>query len=131
MQSHGRDSGSIVLGWLTKLTVTLLLFGVVLFDSVSIGVARMSAADDANNAASAAASEWQATHDVQAAFNAASAAITNSNEKLLTRGFTVSPDGTVHLFLRRSATTLVLYRIGALKKYGTITATGEAQPATA
>ena len=54
MNCTGRDSGSIVLGWLTKLVVVLLLVGVVLFDFVSVGVARMTASDDANTAAQAA-----------------------------------------------------------------------------
>jgi len=130
MSRSGRDSGSIVLGWLTKLTVTLVLTGVVLFDSVSVGVVRMSAADDANNAAQSASFEWQRSHNLQLAYNAAVNTITNPNEDLLTRGFTIDADGTVHLLLRRTATTLVLYRVGPLKKYTTVTAHGEARPPT-
>jgi len=130
MSRHGRDSGSIVLGWLTKLTVTLVLVGIVLFDSVSVGVVRMSASDDANNAASSAAYEWQRSHSLQLAFQAAVNTVTNPSEQVLSRGFTIDPDGSVHLLLRRTATTLVLYRIGSLKKYATVTAHGEASPPT-
>jgi hypothetical protein len=130
MSSNSRDSGSIVLGWLTKLMVVLLLVGVVLFDFVSVGVARMSATDDANTAAEAASSEWIHTHDVQLAYNAAVEAVTNPAEHVLTRGFTISPDGSTHLLLTREATTLVAYRIGPLKKYTKVTATGEATAPT-
>jgi hypothetical protein len=128
MSRNGRDSGSIVLGWLTKLMVLLLLIGVVLFDFVSVGVARMSAADDANTAASAASDEWEHSHNVQLAYNAAVNALSNPAERILTRGFVVNPDGSVQLLLRRDSTTLVAYRIGPLKKYTIVTAHGEAAP---
>jgi len=128
MTRNRRDSGSIVLGWLTKLMAVLLLVGVVLFDFVSVGVARMSASDDANTAAAAASDEWSHTHNVQLAYNAAVDAITNPAEHVLIRGFSVGPDGSVGLLLRREATTLVAYRIGPLKKYTMVTAHGEASP---
>ena len=126
MVSTGRDSGSIVLGWLTKLIAILLLSGVVLFDFVSVGVARMSASDDANTAAQAASSEWVHSHNVQLAYNAAVEAITSPAEHVLVRGFTIEADGSVRLLLRRDVTTLVAHDIGALKKYTTVTAHGEA-----
>src|SRR4051794_35073156 len=130
MICNGRDSGSIVLGWLTKLMVVLLLVGVVLFDFVSVGVARMSTSDDANVAAQAASEEWVHSHNVQLAYNAAVAAITNPAERVLTRGFTVSPNGETQLFVRREATTLVAFRIGPLKKYTMVTGHGEATAPT-
>jgi flagellar basal body-associated protein FliL len=130
MNSNSRDSGSIVLGWLTKLMVVMLLVGVVLFDVVAVGVSRMSAADDANTAAQAASAEWQHSHDVQLAYNAAVQAISNPAERVLVRGFAISTDGSAHLLLRRTTTTLVAYRIGALKKYTTVTAHGEASAPT-
>src|SRR4051794_11394507 len=126
MNRTGRDSGSIVLGWLTKLMVVMLLVGVVLFDFVAVGVSRMSAADDANTAAQAASSEWQHSHDVQLAYDAAVEAISNPAEHVLVRGFTISADGSAHLLLRRETTTLVASRTSALKKYTTVTAPGEA-----
>ena len=130
MHTDRRDSGSIVLGWLTKVILVITIAGVVLFDGVSVGVARMSAQDDANTAAGAASNDWKINHNVQSAYNAATAVITNPSERVLTRGFRIDPDGTVHLLLRRTATTLVMYRIGPLKKYGVITEPGEAAPAT-
>ncbi|HET6816935.1 MAG TPA: hypothetical protein VFH66_06885 [Mycobacteriales bacterium] len=130
MSSNGRDSGSIVLGWLTKLMVILLLSGVVLFDFVSVGVAHMSASDDANTAAQAAACDWTHQHSVQSAYDAAVSAISSPAERVLVRGFQIDNDGSVHLLLRRDVTTLVAYRIGPLKKYTVAIAHGEAVPCT-
>ena len=48
----------------------------------------------------------------------------------MVRGFTVEPDGSVRLLLRRDVTTLVAYRIGPLKKYTVATEQGEAAPPT-
>ena len=128
MSSNGRDSGSIVLGWLTKLMVILLLTGVVLFDFVSVGVARMSASDDANTAAQAASCEWVHSHDVQLAYDAAVQAISSPAERVLIRGFSIDTAGGAHLLLRRDVTTLVAFRISPLKKYTVVTAHGEAVP---
>jgi hypothetical protein len=130
MHTHRRDSGSIVLGWLTKVMLVMTIAGIVLFDGVSVGVARMSAQDDANTAAGAAGADWKTNHNVQSAYNAAASVITNPSERVLTHGFVIGTDGTVHLLLRRSATTLVMYRIGPLKKYGVIIEQGEAAPPT-
>jgi hypothetical protein len=124
----GRESGSIVLGWLTKLIVVLALAGVVFFDFVSVGVARMSASDDANTAAQGAACEWLHSHDVQQAYNAAVETVTSPAERVLVRGFQIDTDGSVHLLLRRDVTTLVAFRISPLKKYTVVTAHGEAVP---
>ena len=128
MNSKGRDSGSIVLGWLTRLVVILLLAGVVLFDCVSVGVARMSASDDANTAAQAASCEWVHSHDMQLAYDAAVQAISSPAERVLIRGFQMGNDGSAHLLLRRDVTTLVAYRISPLKKYTVVIAHGEAVP---
>jgi hypothetical protein len=130
MHTQRRDSGSIVLGWLTKVMLVMAIAGIVLFDGVSVGVARMSAQDDANTAAGAASADWKSSHNIQSAYNAATEVITNPSERVLTRGFRIDPDGTVHLLVRRSATTLLMYRIGPLKKYGVVTEPGEAAPPT-
>lgn len=126
-----RDAGSIVIGWLTKLVAVLAIIGVMAFDALSIGAAHVSATDDADSAASAAQTAWAAKHDVQTAYNAAAASLTNPSEQVLTRGFAVDPDGTVHLLLRRTvSTTLVLRHLGPLKKYTVFTVVGEATPPT-
>lgn len=122
------ERGDIVLGWLTKLIVALAIIGVVVFDSMAVVVARVSAEDDANTAAMAASDTWVAQrgeHNLQLAYNAAAAAVAGKDETVLTNGFTIDPDGTVHLRLTKHATTLVMYRVGPLKKYTWVTVSGQ------
>jgi hypothetical protein len=120
------DAGSIVLGWLTKLVLLFAMLGVLLFDGIAIAVNNMTAQDEANMAAQAAADTYKATHDLQAAYSAAVAAVADKNEKVLTRSFVIAADGSVHLVLRRETTTLVMHHIGALQKYERAEASGEA-----
>lgn len=124
------DAGDIVVGWLTKLVLVLAVVGVAMFDAISVGAAQMNASDDASGAASAAQTAWVSSHNVQAAYDAAEQSLTNPSEQILTRGFTIDADGTVRLELRRTVTTLVLHRIGPLKKYTVVTAAGEATAPT-
>ena len=130
MDTARRERGSIVVGWLTKLAVVLSLVGLALFDAVAVGVNHVAASDDANSAAEAAGSAWRAGHDVQAAYAAAVLAVTNDNERVLPRGFTIDPDGTVHLLLRRETHTLVMRYLGPLKKYEVVVTAGTATPPT-
>jgi hypothetical protein len=130
MAAHGRDQGSVVVGWLLKLVVMIGVVAVVLFDTVSIMAARLGAEDDASTAASAAGAAWQQTHNVQAAYQAAIEALPSQTEKIPTKTFVIESDGTVRLVLRKPVTTLVAQHIGALKKYDVAVVTGEAPPST-
>ena len=129
MSTHDRDRGSMVVGWLVKLAAVLTIVSIVGFDGISLAVARLNSQDDANNAASAAAAAWQQTHNPQQAYDAA-AESAGSSETVDTKTFTIDANGTVHLTLTRKATTLVMYRLGPLKKYTVVTAHGEAGPPT-
>jgi hypothetical protein len=123
-----RDSGGIVIGWLVKLVAGLVLFSVVAFDAISVGAAHVTGKDDADSAALAAADAWRDSHDINQAYDAAEQAVDPSNENVLAKGFSVDPDGTVHLTMTRTATTLVMFRIGPLKKYTVVTVKGESGP---
>jgi hypothetical protein len=128
MERTGRDSGSIVLGWLTKLVVVLALGGVVAFDGIAVAVNNVTAQDDANAAAEAGAATYRGTHDLQASYAAAVAAVTNGNERVLPREFRIDPDGSVHLVLRRETRTLLMHHVGALRQYEHTDAHGDASP---
>ncbi len=128
MSALRRDCGSVVVGWLVRVVGALLFIAVVAFDGISVGAAHVSGADDANNAALAAAGTWRDTHNIQQALLSAQEAVTDSNETVLSTDFSVDPNGTVHLLLKKTATTLVLYRIGPLKKYTVVTIKGESGP---
>ncbi len=109
--SHA-DAGGIVLGWLTKLTVTLAIVGVVLFDAISVGSTKATLADQGRYAAREASETWQLSKSIQQTYVVAQqvAAEQNKHNAVSTTGFKIDPDGTVHLLVRREAPTLVLFR---------------------
>lgn len=111
------ERGDIVLSWLTKLAVIFGLAGIALFDGISVGVTHSSVADQGSFAAREASETWSATKDLQKAFLTAStvAAEQDSLNIVDPKSFRVDADGTIHLKISRTATTLVLYRIGPLK----------------
>jgi hypothetical protein len=130
MEPARRDSGSIVLGWLTKLIVSIAVVGVVLFDAISIGAARLGASDDANAAAEAAAQDYLSSHNVDSAYRAALTSLPSSSETIPPKTFLIASDGGVTLVVRRTPTTLVTQRVGPLKKYTVVIEHGDAPPAT-
>ena len=106
------DRGDIVLSWLTKIVVIFGLAGIVFFDAVSIGVTASSLADQGSFAAREASARWQATGNLQAAYDTALEVAVESNalNTVDTSTFRVDEDDRVHLTIAREATTLVLYR---------------------
>ena len=118
------------MGWLAKIALVLSLVGLAGFDAISVGTAHMSTTDDANSAASAAAADYQTSHNVQSALAAAQAVITNPNETLLPKTLTISSDGSATVTVERKITTLVMYRIGPLKKYAVVQVSGQAPAPT-
>lgn len=106
------DHGGIVLGWLTRLVVVLSLIGLVLFDAISVLSTTATVADQGSYAAREASAVWDQTHDVQRAYDKASATAAEANllNRVATKGFKIDPDGTVHLVIQRQAPTLLLSR---------------------
>jgi hypothetical protein len=122
-----RERGDIVLGWLTKLAVVLGVAGIVLFDGISVAVTSVNVTDQANSAAIDASDTWVATKDVQKAYLSAVQSAQNADKLNVVdaKTFRIDADGTVHVRLSRTATTLVLYRIGPAKKWADITQDGD------
>jgi hypothetical protein len=116
---HADDRGDIILGWLTKLTVVLAIAGLGLFEAISIGSTMASVADDGAYAAQEASTTWNETKNLQQTYDAAvaAAATQNPQDKVLVKGFSVDPDGTVHLRIARDASTLLLYRWSKTKPW--------------
>ncbi|MBK5308130.1 MAG: murein biosynthesis integral membrane protein MurJ [Frankiaceae bacterium] len=121
------DRGDIVLGWLTRLVVVLSVLGVVVFDGISLMQARFQASDRATTAAAAAADEYRTSHDVQKAYNAAYATVVGL-DTIETKTFRVDAEGKVTLRLHHEATTLVVHRIGPIKKWTDAVETGTGRP---
>ena len=121
------DRGDIVLGWLTKLVVVLGVLGVVGFDAVALVQSRFQAADRATTAASAAATDFASSKDLQKAYDAAYATLADG-DTIETKTFAVGTDGTVRLRLHHETVTVLMHKIGPLKKYTDAVGTGEARP---
>jgi hypothetical protein len=130
MDTHGRDRGSIVIGWLTKLSVALTVVGIIGFDTISVTAANIGAKDDANQAATAAGYAWSNTHNVQEAYEAALETLPSDTETIPPKSFSIDPAGAVQLNVRRETTTMLVQHIGPLKHYRVVTAHGESDPPT-
>src|SRR3954452_22506249 len=126
------ERGDIVLGWPTKLAVIFGIAGIILFDAISVGVTYVNVADQATSAALEASDTWNATKDVQKTYLTAveTAKAADANNVVDAKTFRVDPDGTVHVRISRSATTLVLYRVGAAKHLADVTQDGEGRYAS-
>ena len=118
------DSGGIILGWLARIVIGIAVAGVIAFDGVSIGVAHISAADDANSAALAASTSWHDHHDQTLALQAAQEAASMHGETVVPNSLRIDSDGTVHLTLEHDATTLVIQHVSALHSWVAVTADG-------
>jgi hypothetical protein len=121
------ERGAVVVGWLTKVVAALAVIAICGFDSVAIMATHVSLQDDANSAAEAANLAWnERGHNVQAAYDAAYEWANQHHETLPIKDFSVQPDGTVHLRLDKKTTTLIVHRVGPLKKYADVSQPGVA-----
>jgi len=111
------DTGDIITGWLVKLTLALVIFGVVAFDGLSIASTKVSAADNASDAALAASVAWNSSHSGPVAYAAAEQTATQDHGTVPTRGFLIDSDGTVHLVVRKTARTVLVQHIGWLHRW--------------
>jgi hypothetical protein len=116
------DRGDALLAWVVKIAVVLGLIGVVAFDGISIGSTSVTIADQGSAAALQASEAWQQNHDLQKTYDAAVLAAKEQNvaNTVATKDFRIDPDGTVHLTLSRTATTVVVRRIGPAKHWALV-----------
>lgn len=121
LTAHRRDqAGGIVVGWLTKLVIGLSLVGVVGYDVAALAIARFNADDQAREAARSASQEYRSSRNVQNAYDAAVASLQDSGATIDTGDFEVAQDGTVALTLRTRAETVVVEKVGPLKRYADV-----------
>lgn len=124
------DHGGIVLGWLTKVAVSLAVVGVVGFDVASLGSGAFQAEDHAQRAARAAANAWQGDKRVQVAYDAALDEVVRDGDTIDAGSFSVAANGAVTLTLRREVPTLLVQRVAPLRDRALLTATVTGVPAT-
>jgi hypothetical protein len=128
MRATGTDIGAVRVGYVTKLAIVLAIIGVFGYDGVSVMAVHVVTSSDASNAADAASANWQQTHNVTLAYEAASASVAGHHERVLTcpTCFSIAPDNTAHVELRRTAHTLLFSRIGFLRHATVVTEAGDA-----
>lgn len=114
------DRGDIVLGWLTRLVLGLAVVGLIGFDLVSLGATRFQAEDHAQSAARAAAEAYRAPSDLQAAYDAAAREALEHGDTIDPTTFSVTPDRTVTLTLRRTAPTLLVEKVAPLRPWADV-----------
>lgn len=126
--SRRDDSGLIVLGWITKLVLTMAVLGLVVFDGFSLVAAKFSAADRATTYASAAADTYAHLKDIDKTYAAIVAQASENGDTVDIKTFTVAPNGQATLTISHTAKTIWLDKVGFLKKYATVTETGTGTP---
>jgi hypothetical protein len=109
------DRGDIVLGWLVRLVAGLSLLGLFVFEGLSLATARVNGTDVANQIALEASEAYLNTHAKEAArVNAAQMAAETEAAKhgaeIVKKTLKVQKSGAVQVRIRRTATTLLLYR---------------------
>lgn len=123
------ERGSIIVGWLTKVAVALVLVGIVGFDVVSVGAAKVSASDNATNAAREGVETYaQSKGDINRAYRAALAYAEEHGGTIDPADFVVEPDGTVRVKVKKTATTLLFFRTGATKRWTEVVGEGSVKP---
>ncbi len=121
------DSGSIVFGWLGRLTLTLTLLGVICFEVLSIVVTRVGLDDVGQTAGDRALTVYAETRNPTSAYLAADQYAASEGATLVKKSFTVSDEAT-SFKLKRTAPTLLLFRLDATAHWAEVTTTIYAEP---
>jgi Flp pilus assembly protein TadG len=124
------DGGVIIAHWLIKLVVTLAIIGVVAIDGISVLSAQLQLQDATVTAARKASETMQRTKNRKLVALEADRALydLHQDNELDPGTLLVGRDNTVTLSASRTATTLLLSKIGPLEQYATVHATGSARP---
>lgn len=121
------DTGSIVFGWLGRLTLTLALIGIIGFEVLSIAVTQVSVADAGTTAADRALTVYSETHDINAAYLSADQYLASQGVTLVKKSFEVS-DESVTFDVKKTAPTLLLYRWDRVAGYAEVSTTIYEEP---
>lgn len=122
------DSGSIVLGWLTKLVVLFAVLGFLAYDGISLVQANVSTADEAGMVAQAAAENYRSSKNLQAAYDEAVRSLSHEGDTVEASTFSVDPAGVVTLTVERTPKTLWMKRIGPLRNWTHVRQSGTGAP---
>jgi Flp pilus assembly protein TadG len=116
------DRGGVIVGYFTKIALVLVVFSVLCFDVVSVGVARVGVEDTARSAAMAAAETYNTSRDADYALRIASEYAEEHGTTVT--DFSIADDGTVTVRVEKEATTLLLYRTKKTSQWAQVSASG-------
>jgi uncharacterized membrane protein len=112
------------------LLVLALIIGLAAVEGGSILFTQLKLQDAADAAASAASGEYYSSHQVDAARAAALSSIQEQDEGAHLVKLVIDTQGDVTLVLKTKASTLVVQRVGFLKKLAIVKATSTSGPPT-
>ncbi len=117
-----RGEHGLVGNWLLKVGIWFALIGVVVFDAGSIAVNTFGLDGTANDIAIAVSTDIGDGHlETPTAIEDAAEVLAKENEAKLVKA-EVDTEGVLFIKLRRTAQTLIVSRVGPIKKWGVITA---------
>jgi hypothetical protein len=117
--ARGDDTGSIVFGWLGRITLTLAIIGLIGFEVLSIAVTQVGIADAGATAGDKALTVYADTHDPNAAYLAADQYVTSQGAELVRKTFEITPQS-VTFEVKKTAPTLLLFRWDRTAKYAEV-----------
>ncbi len=125
------DERGIIASFFIKLLLFLAITGIAAADGASILFANLRSSDAASAGSTACAVSFQRNHTQEQATLAALEAANQKGEGIQVTAVTVNPDtGECTVTARTTAETLVIGKIGFLKKYAEATSTEVGKPST-
>ena len=129
MARHPRvsDRGGIVLGWLMRVTIVLVMLGVLAFDVFSLAYTNVTTVDDAGIVARSGADVLM--HSPGAYDEAKEESLAQAKDlgvRMRGKDWWVDEQGEVHVTVSRTASSLALHYVPQLEKYLTVRAVGTA-----
>ena len=122
----GRDHGGIVIGWLLKILLSLAILGFVVFETGAVIVAKVTADRVAIDAADEAGQVYESTGSTAKAQDAAKNVAARDQADVIR--FRLLYGGKfVEVTVRKKASTVLVQRIGFLRKFATAEATHTGQ----
>ena len=122
------ERGGIVLEWLLRLTVVLVVLGVLAFDVFSLAYTNVTTVDDAGIVANSGAQVLLENPGCyQEAKKTSMTQAEDLGVRMRSKDWWVDEQGEVHVTVSRKATSLALHYVPQLEKYLTVRAVGTAQ----
>ena len=124
---HLPDTGSVVVGWLTRLVMTFAILGLIGFEVLSVAVTHVQIQDIGQSAAQKAIDTFQQNQNPSLAYQAAETYAVSQGSEINQKSFVITPQS-VTFDLEKTAPTLLLYRWSRSAKWAQVETTVYAEP---